>query len=94
MPKNSVAAMLALVMLLTALVSPCIAAPIASSTGAEEGGKVATQPTVSSPSATPAETQEMDETVVGELVQGITNTQLVVGGLVVILLVAVIVAAS
>jgi hypothetical protein len=91
MAKTVMAVVVASVMLLTGFLSPCMAAPLASQTANPGSGEqLEHQSDAANPSPTSADTDGMEDTVVGDVVSGVTNTQLVVIGLVVILLIAVI----
>ncbi len=87
MTKSIVAATVILAILLTGSLAPCMAAPLVSQTG--EG-----ETTTAVPSAIATDAHAMEEAVVGELVQGVTNTQLVVIGLGITLLIVAIIAVA
>ncbi|GAB4338059.1 MAG: hypothetical protein Kow0099_11810 [Candidatus Abyssubacteria bacterium] len=87
MRKSIVAAIVIFAILLTGSLAPCMAAPLVSQTGESETASAA-------PPVMASDAHAMDDAVVGELVQGVTNTQLVVIGLAATLLVVAIIAVA
>lgn len=94
MTKSIIAAVVIFAILLTGSLAPCIAAPLVSQTGETETQAESHDQSLAAPSTMAADAQAMDDVAVGQLVQGITNAQLVVIGLGVVLLVVAIAAVT
>lgn len=94
MTKSIVAAAVIFAILLTGSLAPCMAAPLVSQTGGNETRAESHEQSPAAPSTIATDEQMMDDAVVGELVQGVTNAQLVVIGLGVVLLVVAIIAVA
>jgi hypothetical protein len=94
MSKSIVAAVVIFAILLTGSLAPCVAAPLVSQTGGNETCAESHEQSPTASATIAIDEQMMDDAVVGQAVEGVTNTQLVVIGLGVVFIVVAIIAVT